>query len=70
MEFNPHGIRLYNNYMYLCDGDKHIQVFDLGLSFIESIGSCGKGGELNLLVQSLYCKLYISPHTSVWNGHQ
>ena len=48
-EFNvPRGITLYNNQMYMCDGENHrIQVFDLDLNFIRSIGSYSKGrGEL------------------------
>ena len=48
-EFNvPRGVSLYNNQMYVCDGENHrIQVFDLDLNFIRSIGSRGKGrGEL------------------------
>ena len=49
-EFNdPHGVALYNHQLYLCDCYNHrIQVFDLDLNFIRSIGSCGKGrGELD-----------------------
>ena len=48
-EFNfPHGVSLYNNQIYVCYSDNHhIQVFDLDLNFIRSIGSRGKGrGEL------------------------
>ena len=44
LEFDPHGITLYNNYVYVCDSDNHcIQVFDMDLTFIKSIGSHGKG---------------------------
>ena len=44
----PGGVTLYNNQMYVCDThicDTHnlIQVFDLDLNFIQSIGSYGKG---------------------------
>ena len=44
-EFNiPRGVTLYNNEVYVCDRDNHrIQVFDLDLNFIKSIGSHGKG---------------------------
>ena len=45
----PHGVTLYNHQMYVCDSDnRRIQVFDLDLNFIRSIGSRGKGtGELD-----------------------
>ena len=49
-EFNyPRAITLYNNQLYVCYSDNHhIQVFDLNLNFIRSIGSHGKGrGELH-----------------------
>ena len=44
-EFNtPRGVALYNKEIYVCDRDNHrIQVFDLDLNFIRSIGSYGKG---------------------------
>ena len=44
-EFNiPRGVALYNNQVYVCDRYNHcIQVFDLDLNFIQSIGSHGKG---------------------------
>ena len=44
-EFNdPLGLALHNNEVYVCDHDNHrIQVFDLDLNFIRTIGSCGKG---------------------------
>ena len=50
-EFNdPRGVGLYNHQLYVSDHDNHrIQVFDLDLNFIQSIGSSGKGrGELEL----------------------
>ena len=49
-EFNdPCGVMLYKNQVYVCDRNNHrIQVFDLDLNFVHSIGSCGNGGgELN-----------------------
>ena len=47
----PRGVSLYNNQIYVCDGENHrIQVFDLDFNFIRSIGSRGKGrGELDSL---------------------
>ena len=44
-EFNdPRGVTIHSNQVYLCDRDNHrIQVFDLDLNFIRSIGSCGSG---------------------------
>ena len=44
-EFNePLGVTLYDNQVYVCDSNNHrIQVFDLDLNFIRSIGSHGKG---------------------------
>ena len=42
VEFNPHGITLHNNYVYVCD-NHCIRVFDLDLNFIKTIGSHGKG---------------------------
>ena len=44
-EFNaPCGVTLYDNQVYVCDSGNHrIQVFDLDLNFIRSIGSRGKG---------------------------
>ena len=50
VEFHiPRGVTLYNHQMYVCDCDnRRIQVFDLDLNFIRSIGSYGKGrGELD-----------------------
>ena len=50
-EFNePRGLTLHNNQVYVCDCDNYrIQVFDLDLNFIRSIGSRGKGrGEFDL----------------------
>ena len=46
---NPLGLALHNNQVYVCDGDNHrIQVFDLDLNFVQSIGSHHKGrGEFN-----------------------
>ena len=47
VEFNPHGITLHNNHVYVCD-NHCIRVFDLDLNFIKTIGSHGKGkGEFN-----------------------
>ena len=48
-EFDPRGVTLHNNEVYVCDRDNHrIQVFDLELNVIQSIGSYGKGrGEFN-----------------------
>ena len=45
----PRGVTLHDNQIYVCDSDNHrIQVFDLDLNFIQSIGSHGKGkGQLN-----------------------
>ena len=44
VEFDPHGLTLHNNHVYVCDCDNHcIQVFDLDLNFIKSIGTPGKG---------------------------
>ena len=44
-EFNlPSGVTLYDNQLYVCDCYNHrIQVFDLDLNFIRSIGSRDKG---------------------------
>ena len=40
----PGGLTLYNNEMYVCDCNNHrIQIFDLDLNFVRSIGSHGKG---------------------------
>ena len=49
-EFNViRGLTVYRQQVYVCDRDNHrIQVFDLDLNFIRSIGSRGKGrGEFN-----------------------
>ena len=49
-EFNViRGLTVYRQQVYVCDRDNHrIQVFNLDLNFIRSIGSRGKGrGELN-----------------------
>ena len=41
---DPRGLALHNNQVYVCDCNNHrIQVFDLDLNFIRSIGSHGKG---------------------------
>ena len=43
---NPRGVTLYNNEVYICDSNNHrIQVFDLDLNFVRSIGSYGKERE-------------------------
>ena len=44
------GLTLRDNLVYVCDCDNHcIQVFDLDLNFVRSIGSHGSGrGEFNL----------------------
>ena len=40
MDSEPRGLTLYNNQVYVCDtGNDQIQVFDLDLNFIRSIGS-------------------------------
>ena len=40
----PCGVTLYDNQVYVCDTNNHrIQVFDLDLNFVRSIGSCGEG---------------------------
>ena len=46
---DPCGVTLYDNQVHVCDCDNHrIQVFDLDLNFVRSIGSHGKGrGEFN-----------------------
>ena len=41
---DPCGVTLYDNQVYVCDGKNYrIQVFDLDLNFVRSIGSHGKG---------------------------
>ena len=41
---NPRGVTLYDNQVYVCDRNNHrIQVFDLDLNFVRSIGSHGEG---------------------------
>ena len=49
---DPRGVTLYNNQVYVCDCYNHrIQVFDLDLNFVRSIGSHGTGrGEFNVIV--------------------
>ena len=44
-----HGLTVHREQVYVCDCDNNrIQVFDLDLNFIRSIGSCGEGrGEFN-----------------------
>ena len=44
-EFNfLRGVTIHSNQIYVFDADNHrIQVFDLDLNFIGSIGSCGRG---------------------------
>ena len=46
---DPRGVTIHNNQVYVCDRLNHrIQVFDMGLNYIRSIGSCGRGrGELD-----------------------
>ena len=40
----PHGLTLHDNLVYVCDRHNHrIQVFDLDLNFVRSIGSHGSG---------------------------
>ena len=49
-DFNdPRGVTLYDNQVYVCAFNNHrVQVFDLDLNFVQSIGSHGKGrGEFN-----------------------
>ena len=45
----PRGVTLYDNKVYVCDCNNHrIQVFDLDLNFVRSIGSSGNGrGKFN-----------------------
>ena len=45
----PLGLTLYDNEVYVCDYNNHrIQIFDLDLNFVRSIGLRGKGrGEFN-----------------------
>ena len=45
-EFNaPRGVTIHSNRVYVCDRDNHrIQVFDLDLNFVGSIGSIGSRG--------------------------
>ena len=41
---DPRGVTLYNSQVYVCDRNNHrIQIFDVDLNFIQSIGSRGKG---------------------------
>ena len=41
---DPRGVTLYDNQVYVCDSNNYrIQVFDLNLNFVRSIGSYGKG---------------------------
>ena len=41
---DPDGLTLYDNEVYVCDRNNHrIQIFDLDLNFVRSIGSRGKG---------------------------
>ena len=46
---DPRGVTIHSNQVYVCDKDNHrIQVFDLDLNYIRSIGSPGRGrGELD-----------------------
>ena len=46
---DPRGVTLHDNQVYVCDANNHrIQVFDLNLNFVRSIGSRGNGrGEFN-----------------------
>ena len=46
---DPRGVAIYDNQVYVTDRDNHrIQVFDLDLNFVRSIGSHGAGeGELD-----------------------
>ena len=40
----PRGLTLYDNEVYVCDNNNHhIQIFDLDLNFVRSIGSHGEG---------------------------
>ena len=42
---DPRGVIIHSNQVYVCDEDNHrIQVFDLDLNYIRSIGSSGNGG--------------------------
>ena len=46
---DPRGLTLYDNEVYVCDSGNHrVQIFDLDLNFVRSIGSGGEGrGEFN-----------------------
>ncbi|CAI8022448.1 E3 ubiquitin-protein ligase TRIM71 [Geodia barretti] len=40
---DPRGVTVYNSHAYVCDRNNHrIQVFDVDISFVRSIGSYGK----------------------------
>ena len=40
---DPLGIAVYDSEVYMCDSNNHrIQIFDLDLNFVRSIGSCGR----------------------------
>ena len=40
---DPRGVTIHSNKIYVCDTDNHrIQVFDMDLNYIHSIGSCGR----------------------------
>lgn len=44
--YDPHGVALNGNQVYVCDRQKHsVKVFDLNLKFIQSIGSQGSWKE-------------------------
>ena len=46
---DPLGITLYKSDLYVCDSNNHhVQIFDLSLNFVRSIGSQGNGrGKFN-----------------------
>ncbi|CAI8027779.1 E3 ubiquitin-protein ligase TRIM71 [Geodia barretti] len=76
--YEPCGVTLYDNQVYVCDRDNHrIQVFDLDLNFVQSIGSHGKGrSQFNAphdvkfdTAGNMYVAEY-SNRESASNGHQ
>ena len=70
-EFNdPRGVALYANQVYVCDRYNHrIQVFDLDLNVVRSIGSHGKGkGEFHAVDDVKFDtdgNMYITEHSRV-----
>ena len=58
----PRGLTLRDNLVYMCDGNNHrIQVFDLDLNFVRSIGSHGSGrGEFDAPSDVLFGNMYVA----------